>query len=542
MCSLRAVLQWRMLDSRLSHPLFSLALSTTLLVACGSSGLIEGADSGDDASAEGGPVAPDGGAVVGPDGAPVPGKDAGPADASPDTRPPDAGVGCGGPTAPKCAEGQVCAVDQDCASGVCSTGKRCVSSASCRGGPNGASGIDTCGTGEPGAPGAVVESCCRSLPLPARPTRRLDRYEITGGRVRAFLDDLAAKNGGVPNVRAFAEAQAAANPTSQLGSVAAGYPGLVGILPDRAGPNAQFPMPVHLGAYPLDPINALDGCYVSDDSYGHATYWQAAADVRGYGIGARDAQGVATGVRRYSREELDKKPVNCMMALFLAAFCAWDGGELARTADFRAVWGRRPTPVGTTTVYVPWAAILPVGGFNWRNGHGAACNPTSWPGCVNPQPYFYQFPQLRPDGMGPIPAQDDSAAIAAPGRFKSDVTAIVSASGEGWYDVGGNLMEMAWPVGTVNPGANAVQNVCDVSATPGPGDTPCVRRGNDGVQRYTGPLPHVALVGYSFEGHARRSENYLSNMNTNEGLIVTADLKPITFQYGKVGARCARGN
>jgi hypothetical protein len=67
-----------------------------------------------------------------------------------------------------------------------------------------------------------------------------------------------------------------------------------------------------------------------------------------------------------------------------------------------------------------------------------------------------------------------------------------------------------------------------------------VRRGNNGVLRYQGALPHVALVGYSFEGHARRSENYLSAVAANELLIPAGDLKPVHFQYGKIGGRCAR--
>ncbi len=451
-------------------------------------------------------------------------------------------VDCGGPSAPnKCPDSAKCGVDRDCATAVCSAGKRCVAGASCRGGANGPAGVDTCGTGEPGAAGATVESCCRSLPLPTRTTRRLDRYEITGGRVRAFLDGLAAANGGVANVRAFAAAYAAANPTSQLAEVVGGYPGLTDVLPDRAGPSARLPMPVHLGAFPLDPINPLDGCFVGDGGYGHATYWQPAADLKSYGVGYADATGRPDGARKYSREELDKKPVNCMMPLLLATFCAWDGGELARTADFREVWGRRLAVVGTTNVYYPWSALLNVGQFNWRNGHGTTCNP-AWPGCVNPQPYFYAFPTLRLDGLGHLPADDDTPAIAAPGRFANDVTAITSASGEAWHDIAGNLMEAAWPTapGAVAPGANAVQDVCDVSAAPGFGETACVRRGNNGVLRYSGALPHVALVGFSFEGHARRSENYLSAVAANERLIPAGDLKPVTFQYGKVGARCAR--
>ncbi len=433
-------------------------------------------------------------------------------------------IDCGGPTARGCDEGRTCVGDADCASAVCSNAKVCVAGASCRGSVNGPSGIDTCGTGEPGAPGAVVESCCRSLPLPTTTTRRLDRYEITAGRMRAFITDLADKNAGVPNVRAFATAYAAANPTSQLADVVNNYPGLIDVLPDRAGPTARLPLPVHLGAFPLDPINALDGCYVGDGAYGHATYWQPTSDLAPLGV----------ATRRISREELDKKPMNCVMALMLSAFCAWDGGELARTADFREVWGRSLVRVGTVNVYIPWATLLDVGQFNWRNGHGTTCNPAAWPGCVNPQNYFYRYP------LPHNPANDDSNAIAAPGRFPLDVTRIVSASGEGWYDIGGNMMDMAWPVGTVNPGAGQVRDVCDVSRGPAAGETPCARRGTNGVFRYQGNLPHIALVGYSYEGHARRSENYLSAVATNEGLIVAGDLKPVTFQYGKVGGRCAR--
>lgn len=436
-------------------------------------------------------------------------------------------VDCGGPTAARCADALSCKADGDCASATCSTlTKRCVAGPSCKGGPNGAPGLETCGPAD--------ESCCKSLPLPVRTTRRLDRYEITSGRLRAFIDAIAAGAGGVPNVRAFATGYAAAHPTSQLGQVVAGYPGLIDILPDHGGPNGPLSLPVHLGAYPLDTINSLDGCYVGADAYGHATYWQPPSDLAPSGVGYPDANGKPDGIRKYTRAQLDEKSVNCVMPMMLAALCAWDGGELARTEDYHEIWGRRPTTIGTTNnVFIPWAAALTIGDWNFRNGHGAACNP-AWAGCTNPQPYFYELP------LPHNPADDDTPAIAAPGRFPKDVTAITSANGEGWFDVGGNFMEAAWPVGTVNPGVNQTMNVCDTTATPEPGDTPCTRTGNPGVIRYTGPLPHVALVGYSFEGHQRRSEAYLASLDGAETRIAAADLKPITFQYGKVGGRCVR--
>lgn len=443
----------------------------------------------------------------------------------------ETGVDCGGPSAPKCGDGGGCALDTDCESAVCGASKTCVLARSCRG-ASGPAGVDTCGPGEPGEPGARAESCCRSLALPRRTTRRLDRYEITAGRLRAFIEALAAEGGGVPNVRAFAKAQAAANPASQLGVVAASAPGLLDVLPDHAGTAPPVPLPVHLGAFPLDPMNALDGCFVGPGAFGHATYWQPPEDLAPLGIGYPSAS--PDGVRKYPRSVLDAKPVNCVMPLMLAAFCAWDGGELARTEDYREVWGRRPHAVGAQTVFVPWSELQPIGKFNWRNGHGAAC-PLPWPGCVNPQPYHFVSPSA-----GFTPGDDDTPAIGAPGRFVDDITALTSANGEGWLDIGGNLMEAAWPIGAVSTGPSPIADVCDVSASPGPGETGCSRRGRAGVRRYAGALPHVALVGFSFEGHARRSEAFLASQTFDESLLVPADLKPVTFQYGKVGGRCAR--
>lgn len=440
-------------------------------------------------------------------------------------------IDCGGASAPACDEGRTCRFDRDCSSRICSASNVCVSAPSCRGGANGTAGIDTCGVGEVGAAEAKHESCCRALPLPARPTRRLDRYEITSGRFRVFMDAITASFGGVPNVRAYAKAYAMSHPDSQLADVAAAYPGLIDILPDHAGTAGTLTLPVHLGAFPLDPLNTLDGCYVGNGSYGHPTYWQPPSDLKNFGIGALDGQGVPDGTRSYSRQQLDEKPLNCVMPLMMAAFCAWDGGELARTRDYHEIWGRRPVAVGSVTAYVPWNAILSIGQFNFRNGHGEDCT-LAWPGCAAPQPYFYRFP------LPHFPQNDDTPAIAAPGRFPLDVTAITSANGEGWFDIGGNLLEAAWLSDALRSGGT--KDFCDTSASPGPGETPCLRRDVPGVLRYAGEIPHMALAGYSFEGHDRRGQPFLSSAMFDESLIPSGDLRAVTFQYGKVGGRCAR--
>lgn len=376
---------------------------------------------------------------------------------------------------------------------------------SCKG-TLGTAGVTTCGSE------AKPETCCRALPLPKTQKRSLDRYEITSGRVRAFVT-------AVPDIRAFAKAQAAANPQSQLGTVAAKFAGLLDVLPAAGDPA----LPVHLGAFTLDPINALDGCFVGPNAFGHATYWQEEAALSKFGVPAR----------KYSREVLDAKPMNCVMPLMLATFCAWDGGELARTSDYREVWGTKTETIGTAKVEIPWAALLNVGEFNWRNGKGGAC-PIAWPGCKNPPEYFFRSPAANHN-----PSADDSPAIAEPGRFAKDVTAAMSAN-DGWFDVAGNLMEAAWPNAALDGGANEVTGVCDTTEKAGAGQQGCTRRNQTGVRRFAGALPQIALVGYSFEGHSRRSEDYLGSADGDEKRILPGDVKPVTFQYGKVGGRCAR--
>ena len=90
------------------------------------------------------------------------------------------------------------------------------------------------------------------------------------------------------------------------------------------------------------------------------------------------------GARKYSREILDAKSLNCVMQIVLAAFCAWDGGEL-RTSDYHEVWGARassskPEPIPSRspdpTVLFPWSALSPVGKFNWRNSHATRAIPS----------------------------------------------------------------------------------------------------------------------------------------------------------------------
>ena len=77
-------------------------------------------------------------------------------------------------------------------------------------------GGTTCGIGEFGDANKTHESCCKSLPVagftdPDEPGKAvyLDKYEITAGRMRAFVDAIAAANGGTPNIKGYIAAHAA---------------------------------------------------------------------------------------------------------------------------------------------------------------------------------------------------------------------------------------------------------------------------------------------------------------------------------------------
>jgi hypothetical protein len=225
----------------------------------------------------------------------------------------------------------------------------------------------------------------------------------------------------------------------------------------------------------------------------------------------------------------------------LATFCAWDGGELARTSDYHEVWGVNEVKLpgtGGATVYIPWTDVLPWGQFNWRNGHDGAC-PKGWPGCAANPGILYSFPLPNPN---PHPEDDDSPEVGAPGRFPKDVTKIVSPDGGGWYDLGGNLMDLAWPNTKLVPGT---KDFCDTSAGDGPtAATKCDRAitgdPRKGTLRYKGNVPPVVLVGSSFEVHYGRAAEYFASAKDDETLIKPGDVKPAHFQYGKIGGRCVR--
>lgn len=251
-------------------------------------------------------------------------------------------IDCGGTGNPKCGTGKACAQASDCESAAC-PGQRCLSARSCRQHAGG----ETCGPGELGEAGAMHEDCCLSIRvepegteaellaagLPSRPYR-LDKYLITAGRLRVFLEDVRSWNqkrgrAAEPDVLAWAEANLTTwfhenvaegmLPESWRASLPRDEAHLVALLNGATNVGASWE-----GGAPV-------GCYPAGG--GKPTFWFSPDQLATIGADARAD----------SREELDAKVLNCAPAALLAAFCAYDGARLPSHAEWLyAVRGRTP--------------------------------------------------------------------------------------------------------------------------------------------------------------------------------------------------------
>jgi hypothetical protein len=381
-------------------------------------------------------------------------------------------------------------------------------------------GIVTCGKGETGDAAAVHESCCKSLVLPTRTTRRLDKYEITAGRYRSFITSTG------PNIRAWVASFVAAHPTSQLATLVGMNPALGSLYP-AADRFDNLSLTAHLST-DIDNYNGVRGCYNGAGSYSANTYWQDAIHLADFSIPPRPL----------ARSISDEKSLNCAMPIMFAAFCAWDGGELPTLADYHDAWDSTPGqayPWGTADLVRPnynWCnGTYKNGGFQCQCDPAAALDPLKSPPGMDatcPGPFstngepgvFYEFP------IGTDRSLDNEPLIAAPGRFVKDATALKSG-GESWYDLFANMAEYTGDF------VASTDDFCDLSAAPVPGKTTCTRTDPTTVPPstkgpgtlYTG-IPRVGVIGDTWEGHEYKRG--------------VPNAIWVTFQYGKFGARCVR--
>jgi hypothetical protein len=357
-------------------------------------------------------------------------------------------VDCGGTStgAAKCLLTKACNKDLDCGSIVCSDSKKCTEAPSCR--PT--FGGETCGEGETGAAGAKHESCCKSLPVPGLTmvqdgvTKQvyLDKYEITAGRVRAWLADIKANHGN--NVRAWVQARIAVDPIlakMYTASPNPDYPGqMISYLP--AGDNGETkPIPVHpaLQAQYGGPVanidigissqigptsyyrglnqNGTSGCSMALGNSGHRTVWTDDATRTSF---FEPSAGSAT-----DRDRLDEKSANCMTPIMFASFCAWDGGYVMTEDAFMKAYG---------PATLPWGE--PAAGLSMNQDATARSN-YNINGLSNlvANPPRYNYPPSTNY------ANQQTQLIAAPGRFPLDIASVTRPAQESWMDISGNMLE-----------------------------------------------------------------------------------------------------
>lgn len=226
----------------------------------------------------------------------------------------EADVDCGGASAPACAPGKRCAQPSDCTIGACGVDGRCPVSPSCTA-RTGAG--DHCGPNHD-------ESCCASARVPATGDAvvytanawnltarvspfRLDKYEVTVGRLRAFFDAM----GGDPQ----------SNFEKTVGAGAGAHPKIPGS-GWRSSWNKRLPSRwADIHSRYGDPAEALDGaqyCMRGAGGEWGTTTWRRTPDAN-----------------PKLEDNFELKPVVCLDWYTLFAFCAWDGGRLPTHAE----WG-----------------------------------------------------------------------------------------------------------------------------------------------------------------------------------------------------------
>jgi len=273
-------------------------------------------------------------------------------------------VDCGGTTtgAPKCAAGKSCKAHADCASDGCDYKNKCVARKSCTRHMGG----DTCGRGESNDPAAPHESCCSTITFTRNgQTVNLDKYDITAGRMRAFVE---RTNGNLRGAM----------------TGLAGFPQQwLSYLPRNLDEtNAR------MGAYEVfeeaprvQGSRMVDGCYIAGS--GTRTWWAPAS---------------AGDPTKMGRDQLDEKALNCVNLPMMYALCAWEGGRLPTSAEVQAAWR------GPDNRSYPWGSALEndrmIHKFNYYypqvNAAGQACQAGN---CDNS--IFIGAPGRRPTGYGP---------------------------------------------------------------------------------------------------------------------------------------------
>lgn len=367
-------------------------------------------------------------------------------------------VDCGGLTTSagfkKCAETKDCLADTDC-NGACNYEKKCVDVPSCKTHFGG----DTCGPAE--LTGATKQQdCCRTLPVPGfnDPTRpgktvHLDKFEITAGRIRAWLASIPGQN---------VKDWIATNPPAQW------HPSWTPFLPTGPGGDTivvprkptngaeQPPYSRNVGTdYQFNQqlfvythghkCNNVPSGMPSGPSFGMNTFLYPAAVQTLNGGVARTDPFIDGGGKMPIQDALDMKSMTCITSVMLQAFCAWDGGQLASDEVLDFVTGTAPNSGSVATCG---------GAVGNRCAVATSINASNDSGIIDPKNYSYPF--FDASGF------DGTDVVMAPGRKLRAGAAVgqafdtvrINAADEPWMDLHGNMHEIA--LDTTNGAINAL--------------------------------------------------------------------------------------
>ncbi len=431
--------------------------------------------------------------------------------------------------APRCDAAKTCTNDNDCKSGGCNHKGVCAAARSC----TMQNGGTTCGTGDASQAGNQNEDCCVSDIVPtynlegynnALADFRLDKYQITSGRIRKFLN---AVNG---NVQAWVQAN--------RGSVLA--PNQLPEADDKFLPTGwtqadsadncsdeNGTKPCNYGAlnqvngyrYNLEPGGAGGfGCYMSAGGYGTRTLYLT------------DAERAESGESQHlvSRARVEQKSMTCATYFILAAFCAWDGGRLETFEEYNAAYGGN----GSAGRVYPWgsdAASRPIG---FDDMFSSVVSPRNNYGYVPP--------------ADAVNGQYSTYNVNLSAQQKSDLLARVDRANMSWNYFSGLVLDYRAPLQnratTPIAGENAINVANDSSvAVAPPGRYPA------GVARYghrdlLGNVMEITATGVGTTGRKWTRNGSFETSHYNANTMVGnnyGNFNRLT-KYGRTGGRCAR--
>lgn len=456
-------------------------------------------------------------------------------------------VDCGGKASDDgfraCATGKACKAHGDCASDGCAFDGTCAVGRSCtqlRGGR-------TCGVGDTGQAGAQHESCCEQIAVNEGNAPggafRVDKYLVTAGRMRAFLERIDGKPKTYISQNKPAwwdDAWTEWLPVSWDGRDAQGA--IVGRVP-VSSTLAQV-----AGGIIHDKPES-QGCFLGDTGVGHPTFH----------VPKNQAQLLYgdTYERWLDKDDLDERPLNCTTWVMMAALCAYDGGQMIGEDEVRFLydadgdlsngvstypWGSPPAMTCAGGTCTPGAGYDPltnphVGGYASVGGDWTLVGPgtsgfanTRCPDCVDDW-ISWSFNYARPVPDANLPAaertrrsRDQSYFIPPPGRFPKGASRPFNGDPkQRVQDIAGNMIEMNRTV--LAPANMWLTFGNDTPNAPGCApyspDKPACDPAGDNVQAV---LHRTWWRGGSWEGHAVKD-------------LWSTDFNIVT-KYGKAGSRC----